>query len=241
MSSQITRLSSGSVIQIRTGVIQGIGPQGPKGDTGPIGETGPQGAQGVPGPPGSVSDYSTYAVANAFSVATSSVSSDYPATWTNMVFSNVSHDDLSAVQSSINFQLTAGQDYNIIVNTKFFKPGVSGAGFRGVQAVYDGVVVAEHITNSITNVHTAVPLMFSLRSTSSSKVLNIKVTHSQSVSINVSGSIWINAVGPGVQGPQGEQGVPGPVGPQGPAGPQGPSGSLIDNTTTIAAIGGTNP
>ena len=242
MSSQVTRLSSGSVVQIRTGVIQGIGPQGPRGDTGPRGELGPQGTQGVPGPPGYVSDYSSYAVAEAFSVASSSVTSNYPTTWANMVFGNVVHDDISAIKSSTNIQLPSGRDYNIVVNTRFFKPvSVSGAGFRGVQAVYDDLVIAEHITNSITNVDTAVPLIFSIRSTSSAKVLNIKLTHSQSTSINISGSLWINAVGPGQPGPEGPGGPAGPAGPQGATGPQGPAGSLIDNTTTIAAIGGTNP
>jgi hypothetical protein len=36
-NSQVTRLESGGMIQIRSGVIQGIGPQGPQGTTGPQG------------------------------------------------------------------------------------------------------------------------------------------------------------------------------------------------------------
>ena len=54
MSSTTRRLASGDVLHIRTGVLQGIGPQGPRGATGQRGEKGETGPQGMPGPTGYV-------------------------------------------------------------------------------------------------------------------------------------------------------------------------------------------
>lgn len=241
MSNTIMRISSGDAIQIRTGVIQGIGPQGPIGPSGPRGETGPQGAQGPIGPAGSVTDYALYATRSASGVGATTVTSNYPSSWTNLSFDNVVHDDLNAVKSSVNFQFEAGRDYAVSLNARFFKSTGNGSGFRGVQAVYNGAIMSEVIVPAVTLVDTALVLTFGFRCTNAGHVMNFKVAHNESTSINVSGRLWINATGPGVAGPQGATGPAGPIGPPGVQGPIGPPGSLIDNTTTIAAIGGTNP
>jgi hypothetical protein len=229
-------------VQIRTGVIQGIGPQGPTGATGPKGETGDTGPQGVPGPTGGVAEFSTYATAASQALAATTVTSNYPTAFTNVTFGTVVRDELSAVQSGVNFVLTAGADYFVSARIRFYKQAaVDATGFRAIQAVYNGTVIAENIVIPPAKVDSIFALDFAYRSTSSSHVLNIKVAQNDTATLNISGTLWINRTGPGAQGVQGDQGIQGPIGPQGIQGPIGPAGAIVQSTTTIADIGGTNP
>lgn len=242
MSSNVTRLESGGMIQIRTGVVQGIGPQGPVGATGPQGEVGPQGTQGVPGPTGGVEQVSSQFTASSQAVALSTVTSNFPTTYTNVAFGTVVRDELSAQSSTVNFTLDAGSDYAFYVEIRFYKQAaVNGTGFRAVQAVYNGVVIANELIPANSLVDTIVRMPFAFRSVSGTDVLNIKVSHNDTANLNVTGAMWINQTGPGAQGVQGVQGIQGPQGDVGPQGPIGPSGAIVNNTTTIADIGGTNP
>lgn len=240
MSSQVVRVSSGEIIQVRTGVIQGIGPQGPRGATGPQGSTGPQGPQGVPGPTGYVTDFSSYFTASAQGIGTTTITSNLPTAWSNMAFGTVVRDELSAQTSTVNYDLATG-DYTGVVYVQFQKQtSVSASGFRGVQVISAGVTVAQMLIPANTLVHTDITLPFALRSASASDVINIKVAHNEGVSINVLGNLWFNKTGPGVQGAIGPQGPVGATGPQGVQGPVGPAGSVANNTTTFATLGGDN-
>lgn len=241
-NSQVTRLESGGMIQIRTGVIQGIGPQGPTGATGPQGETGATGPQGVPGPTGAVAEFSSQFTAASQSLALTTVTSNYPTAFTNITFGTVVRDELAAQTSTVNFVLTAGADYNLVCEVRFYKQtSVNGTGFRAVQAVYNSVVVGEVLLPANSLVDTIVRFPLALRSTSSTDVLNFKAAQNDTASLNITARLWINRTGPGVQGAQGPQGIQGPQGDVGPQGPIGPSGAIVNNTTTIADIGGTNP
>lgn len=242
MSSNVTRLESGGMIQIRTGVVQGIGPQGPVGATGPQGEVGPQGTQGVPGPTGGVEQVSSQFTASSQAVALSTVTSNFPTTYTNVAFGTVVRDELSAQSSTVNFVFSPGADYALYAQIRFYKQAaVNGTGYRAIQAVYNSVVIAEEIVPANFLVDTVLRMPFAFRSVSGTDVLNIKVSHNDTASLNVTGSLWINQTGPGAQGIQGIQGIQGPQGDVGPQGPIGPSGAIVNNTTTIADIGGTNP
>lgn len=241
MASQVTRLESGGMIQIRTGVVQGIGPQGPTGATGPQGETGPAGPQGVPGPTGSVAEYSSDFTASSQALAATTISGSNPAAYTNITFGTVNRDDLSAQQSTVNFQLTAGADYNIVFELQFPKPAGSGTGFRAIQVVYNSVVMAMIATPANTGIFTQLICPVIIRSTNTSHVLNFKAAHNEVSALSVNGKLRISRTGPGVQGDQGDQGIQGPQGDTGPQGPTGPAGTIIDNTTTISGAGGTAP
>lgn len=242
MSSSVTRLESGGMIQIRTGVVQGIGPQGPVGATGPQGEVGPQGAQGVPGPTGGVEQVSSQFTASTQAVALTTVTSNFPTAYTNVAFGTVVRDELNAQSSTVNFTLDAGSDYAFYVEIRFYKQAsVNGTGFRAVQAVYNSVVIADELIPANSLVDTVLRMPFAFRSVSGTNVLNIKVAHNDTASLNITGRLWINQTGPGAQGTQGIQGIQGPQGDVGPQGPIGPSGAIVNNTTTISDIGGTNP
>ena len=242
MSSSVMRLESGGMVQIRTGVIQGIGPQGPPGATGERGETGPAGPQGIPGPTGGVEEFSGLFVATSQPIATSTITSNYPTTWTAVAYPTVTRDELDLQQSTTNYFLPAGADYNIMARIRFVKQSATNAtGYRGIQLVYNSVNVWDEIVSAVSLTDTIVTLRAGVRSIVGTDVLQVKVSHNEPATINVTGTLWINRTGPGIQGPQGLQGIQGPQGEDGPQGPIGPEGSLVTSTTTIADIGGTNP
>lgn len=230
------------MVQIRTGVLQGIGPQGPVGATGPQGEKGDTGPQGIPGPTGGVAEFSTRATASGQAVAATTITSNYPTAYSNLAFASVTRDELSAVQSTTNFVLPPGADYYVSAVIRFYKQtSINATGFRAVQFYYANQVVVEAIIPANSLVDTIIPLQFGVRSVSGTDVLNIKVAHNEPATINVAGALWLSRTGPGAQGEQGAQGIQGPQGPTGPQGPIGPAGAIVNNSTTIADIGGTNP
>lgn len=242
MSSQVIRISSGEVIQVRTGVVQGIGPQGPIGPTGSVGPAGPQGPQGVPGPMGAVSQFATEVQATAQSIATATVTSNELATYTNVAFATVTRDDLSAAQSSTNFVFSpdvSGADYRGEVYIKYSKQAsVNASGSRSVRVMYGGFQLAGVTLPASVLMNTEITLPFSFHSTSISTVLNVVTAHNEGVTLSVTGRMWLNRTGPGPTGPQGPAGIQGSPGPVGAQGPIGPAGSIATNTTTFASIGG---
>jgi hypothetical protein len=240
MSSQVLRVTSGEVIQVRTGVIQGIGPQGPIGPPGPLGDTGEQGPQGVPGPTGYVAQSSAEFTAASQAIASTTITSNLPTAYTLVAFATVVRDDISAQKSSSNFDVAAG-DYQGTVMLSFSKQtSVNATGFRSVQAVYKGAVIASATHNAVSAVGTDINLHFAFKSTVATDVLYIQVAHNEGVNLTVTGRLWINNTGPGAPGPAGPQGAQGVPGPTGAQGPQGPAGTVANNTTTFATLGGDN-
>lgn len=230
MSSQVIRVSSGETIQVRTGVIQGIGPQGPVGPTGPQGETGPQGAQGVPGPTGAVIEFSTEVNALAQSIASAT-------TYTLVSFSQVVRDSLSSVQSNTNFALIAGE-YQGTAYLSFSKQAGAAVNTRGVQVLYNGAVIAGQVVRAAPDLATDITVPFTVKSTVATQLLQVQAVQNEGATLSVTGRLWISRIGPGPAGPAGPQGAQGQPGAVGATGPQGPSGTIANNTTTFAAIGG---
>lgn len=231
-SAQVVRVSGGDTIQIREGVLSGIGPQGPTGPSGPKGLTGDPGPQGVPGPTGQVNDFYSLANNKGNPVAVGSN------TDTIMSFPTVVADQPSLVASLTNFVLPTGL-WMVNARLVFAKPSsASASGWRRTSVFYDGTEwdaetrVALTDTDTYTGLHSLVPV------TAAGRVLQVHCLHSDVVALSVIAKITITRIGPGAQGLPGPQGDQGPVGQTGPPGPQGPPGSLVNNTTTFAAIGG---
>lgn len=241
-NSQVVRMENGATISVRTGTVQGIGPQGPTGATGPKGEKGDTGAQGVPGPTGGVAQVSSQFTASSQSVPLSTVTTSYPTTWTTTSFGTVVRDELSCQASTANFVFAPGSDYSLIVEIHFFKQSaVNGTGFRGVQFVYNSVLIGEEIVAANSLVDTVLRVALSLRSTSGTDVLNIKTTHNDTLALNITGKLWVNKTGAGQQGPQGPQGIQGIQGDVGAASTvPGPPGSAVAAGTKISDISGSS-
>lgn len=230
--SNIVRLSSGDTIQIRTGVLQGIGPSGPTGGAGPAGVQGEVGPQGPPGPTGAIADTYTKAtgVGTPQSIAT--------VTETLVSFGTVVHDDGSLAASTTNFAIPIGV-HLVRAQVLFTKPSsTNAAGHRRVSIYYDGVEVDKVSHNAVPTYDTAFSVTALIAAVSAGKILTVKVFHSDTVSISTVGTITLNRIGAGAVGDDGPVGPDGAIGPTGPTGPIGPAGTLIANTTTIANIGG---
>src|SRR5690606_3164519 len=216
MSNSVRRIGSGDIIQIRTGVIQGIGPQGPVGPSGPLGPTGPDGPQGPPGPVGYVDE----SVLEASGGGTAADGADTIAS-----FATVTKDEAGIYTSATTMTPTPGGWSGVAWITFTKRTSITGSGSRTVEAVLGGTVIASTSVAAAPDVDTRVSLPFSL-SVGSSTALQIRIRQSDGASLSYTSKLWITRIGAGVQGPEGPLGPSGPAGSQGPAGPAGPSGTL---------------
>ena len=232
MSSTVARLTSGDIIQVRTGVLQGIGPQGPVGPVGPQGEDGPQGSQGVPGPMGQIDDLVTQATSYGSSQP---VASNTP-TALNMV--TTIRDDAGLITGLTQLTLPAGNWY-VQASVCFEKPSAAaGSGRRRISVNYDGVEYDAIANNALADWNTELALRTLIVAPAAGRVATFYATQNDSVAIAVWGRFWVTKLGPGARGPAGDPGPTGPVGQQGPTGPQGVPGTLVSNSTTFEQIGG---
>lgn len=218
--SNVVRLVSGGTIQVRTGILQGVGPQGPTGPAGSTGPEGPQGPQGETGPPGAITQFSS-----KFTVATTqSINID---TDTLVSMANVVYDDHSAHTSSTNFTLPSIGDYMFNAWVRFDLPASAGDGLRALwlQSTTNGLVGrTQHL--AVVDDATYVNLAVLHRTTVSNEVFNLYCRNGDNDTCGLSaGALTITRVGSGAQGPVGPAGPQGPVGPTGAQGPQGPTGS----------------
>lgn len=230
--TSVTRIVSGDVIQVRTGVIQGIGPEGPTGPQGPQGLDGPQGVQGVPGPMGTIEDYMTYAhsVGNPQAIAAN--------TPTLLNMNTVVRDDPGLISTLTAVVLPIGV-WSIQISTTFVKPAQQNAGgYRKVDIVYDSTVWDTATQNAIPDIDMTFSCRTIIPALVDGLVVNFQATHTDTVAISTVSKFFITKHGPGPQGPAGPTGASGPVGPTGPTGPIGPAGTIVDNTTTFETMGG---
>lgn len=230
--TSVTRVVTGDVIQVRTGVVQGIGPQGPTGPQGPQGQDGPQGTQGIPGPMGQIDNYLTYCTSfgNAQNVASN--------TPTLLTMPTVVRDDAGLVSTTTALVLPIGV-WAIQMSTTYTKPSAQNAGgWRRLEILYNGAVwdIVSH--NAIPDVDTCMMCRSVISATTAGLAVNFRATHSDTVAISTQTKFFASKLGPGAQGPAGPQGVAGPVGQTGPTGPIGPAGTIVNNNTTYANIGG---
>src|SRR3954464_13278331 len=102
--ANVIRLVNGGTLQVRTGVIQGIGPQGPRGSVGAEGQQGDQGPVGETGPMGQIIQIQGRSMVNSANPLAAN-------TDTAITFGSVTYDDLSCFTSISNITLVAAGDY----------------------------------------------------------------------------------------------------------------------------------
>lgn len=220
----VVRLVNGGTVQVRTGVIQGIGPQGPRGVAGPQGVDGAQGPVGDTGAMGQI-----LALQGRTNVATNN---PVPAnTDVTMAFGSVTYDDLSCFTSSANITLTAAGDYML---SSWLRFDDAAAGSREIWFATGGVTIARASRASVVGMPFYVDLAFPYRA-AGGQVLNVLARSSVATAISL-GALTVTRVGsgpPGVQGPVGPQG---PIGPNGAAGLPGATGAPGPGYTTYNAL-----
>lgn len=219
MANQI-KLVNGAAIQVRTGVVQGIGPQGPSGPIGPTGPQGDQGPVGQTGPAGSISQFqSCYTVGSAQSIPVT--------TPTQVSFGTISYDDLSAHTSSVNFTITNPGDYELCCFVNMPAPAGGPSGHRElyIQASGGGEIIGHLRVPANTSGATVLQVSGRLR-VAASTIYNVWVSQGDNENVDVaSGRLTLTRVGSGPTGPAGPAGPQGPTGNTGPTGLTGPAGS----------------
>jgi hypothetical protein len=223
------RMVNGSTIQVRTGVIQGIGPVGSKGPQGNPGNDGPQGPQGATGPPGQIN-----ALADRSNVSTTQA---LPANTDVVVAFNTSILSQLGAISAGTITLRDIGDYLISVWVGVQNSGTATGGRSLTITSTTNGVIARSSRNAISNDYSYVDLSYPVRTTVVNEVLNIIARSSDTVSVNLNtGALTINRIGSGPQGDVGPVGPQGPVGPNGATGATGATGSAGSGYTTYNAL-----
>jgi hypothetical protein len=224
------RLVNGGTIQVRTGVLQGVGPTGPRGPVGPPGPDGNQGPVGDPGVMGQILQYASKA--NVSGNTTVNPDSD-----TLVAFATVAYDDMSACTSSTNFTLSDQGDYQLNVWVKFDKPASNGDGIRRIWFYSDtDGIVAQNSCLAVVDEATYLNLSFPYRA-GGGEVINVYARSGDDGSCAISaGSVAITRIGSGPVGPEGPPGPDGPTGPKGDTGDTGADGSAGSGYATYADL-----
>lgn len=214
--SNVVRLSNGGTIIVRTGVIQGIGPQGPRGVAGNQGSQGEQGPIGEQGPMGQIlkrGGLTRVGSSNPVAANTDTV----------VAFGAPGYDDDLAAfgPGSSVCTLTSPGDYMLSVWLKFDS---AAAGSREVWFASAGSTLARasHYTGVAMDFY--VNLAFPFRAVGG-EVINTLVRSSVATTIAAGGCWAVTMMGSGPVGPPGPEGPQGPLGPQGAKGDPGASGT----------------
>ncbi len=228
----VIKLDNGSTIQVRTGVLAGVGPEGPRGLLGPTGLTGPQGPKGEVGPAGSITQW-----ASRFVAATQALDASSEVL---VSFATVAYDDIGVGLSTTTFQAVEGGDY-LFSPTLFLSDfGTNGRITAYIVSSLNGRVGGQVLTLTSSWGSSVTPLSFSyLARATDGETFQIKLkADSSDTSITVSGgsNLSVTRIGPGPVGPTGPTGPQGPIGPTGPAGPEGDDGDANSGFSTYGDL-----
>jgi hypothetical protein len=225
------RVVNGTTIQVRTGVLQGIGPQGPRGQQGLPGPDGPQGQQGETGPMGQILALGSrmdMTTTNPLAANTDTVISFGPSVY----------DGLSAFSSQSNILLSNAGDY-LLGTWLQFGAGPATTSLREVWFRNgSGLIIARTGITAPGGVTVPLTLTFPWR-TAGGETINVLARTADACTVST-GAMTVNRVGsgpPGVAGPQGPQGN---IGPTGAKGDTGGAGSATTGFTTYAKLKGPN-
>lgn len=211
--ANVVKLVNGGAIQVRTGVIQGIGPIGPQGAVGPPGPQGDQGPVGETGPMGQIQDVQSRTVVNTTNAL--AVSTD-----TVIAFGSITYDDPGWLSFS-NMTLKDTGNYLLSVYLGF---GDAAAGIREVwfQSALSGLI-ARTTRSAVAGQVWWVELTAPWHSPGS-EVVNVMARSTQALNV-AAGALTISRIGSGPTGDVGPVGPQGAVGATGATGATGPAGA----------------
>ena len=218
--TNVVRLVNGGSIQVRTGVMQGIGPRGATGPAGPPGPQGDQGPVGDTGPMGQILQ----------SMGRASVAAGFPVPANTDITVNwgaVAYDDLSCFSSVSNITLTTPGDYELSAWVRFDD---AAAGLREIWLTAAGSTIARSSRSSSPGQPFFCDIAHPYRAVGGDVV---NVWARSTVASNIGqGAVTVNRIGSGPAGPAGPVGPIGPVGLQGAVGPQGAGGNAATSGFT---------
>lgn len=224
----IVRLVSGGTIQVRTGALQGIGPQGPRGVAGPQGMDGPQGPVGEQGPIGQILQKQARARVSTNQAVVAS-------TDTLITFGSVDYDQMSVMYGSN--LLLPPNDYLLSAFVRFDDAAATAREVWFQSAL--GGLIARRSAMAGFGAPWYMDLSFpwKVAPDGGGDTVNFYVRSGTTTAISL-GTLTVEVIGsgpkgdPGPAGPQGNQGI------QGIQGIQGPPGNANSGFTTYAKLKG---
>lgn len=224
--NQVVKVASGETIQIRTGVLQGIGAQGPVGPIGPQGPLGDQGPQGDQGPMGQIAAFSSEATIGAATPLGPDVEG-------LISFAAISRDDLAVITSATTWTAPGPMDLFFSIWVSFALGADAGDSYRQIELRTGATVIARASCPANLDTPTDLSITTTYRA-AQGMAFQLWGKHSDTVSVGVAqGRVAIYRVGSGPQGIAGPPGGVGPIGPQGIPGPAGPDGSATSGFNTF--------
>jgi hypothetical protein len=224
--SNVVRLVNGGTIQVRTGVLQGIGPMGPRGLRGVQGNDGAQGPVGEPGPIGQILQLQGRTTVGSNTVVAAN-------TDVLLAFGAVAYDDLSCFASSTNVVINNAGDYMLSCWVRYDD---AAAGYRDLWFLAGGsTTIARKSTQITAGAACYSDLTHPWRSAGGGEIITVRVRSSAATGISL-GALTVTRVGAGPAGPQGPTGPQGAQGLQGAQGIQGVPGSASSGFATYAGL-----
>jgi hypothetical protein len=224
--SNTVRLVNGGTIQVRTGVLQGIGPVGPRGVAGPQGADGPAGPIGEQGVQGQILEMQSLtrvASANPITANTDTV----------IAFGNMIYDTVGCIgPSSSQITLSTPGDYMLSLWLEF---AAATATKREVWFAVGGTTIARKSAIADTGAF-FLDLSFPYRVLTGPDVVSVMARSAVATSVAIGGSVAVNRIGSGPPGAAGPVGPQGPIGATGAVGPAGPSGTANSGFTKYADL-----
>lgn len=214
--ANVIRLVNGGSIQVRTGVIQGIGPRGSQGVQGVPGPDGPTGPQGETGPMGQILQQS--------SLTRVQNNNPIPANTDTVInWGSVAYDNMSCFKtgSIINGYLDAPGDYLLSTWLRFDD---AAATIREVWFQSSTTTIARTSRQAVAGSAFYVDLAFPFHTETSGIITSVYVRSATATGVSM-GSWAISRIGSGPKGDQGIPGIVGPTGEKGDPGIQGPAGN----------------
>jgi hypothetical protein len=225
--ANVVRLVNGGTIQVRTGALQGVGPEGQRGVAGPAGADGPQGVQGETGPIGQI--------INRQGLTKTAQTIALPLNTDTLInFGSVSYDDFSCFATgNTNIVLTQAGDYQLSCMLRFDDgPNTS----REIWFMVGSTLIARDTRNSISGAPYYMNLVCPYRA-AAGEIVNVYARAGTATQIQAGfGQLLVTRTGSGPVGPQGPAGDRGPQGIQGIQGDKGDPGNANSGFATYAGM-----
>jgi hypothetical protein len=225
--ANMVRLVNGGTIQVRTGALQGVGPQGPRGVSGPAGPDGPQGIQGDQGPIGQILEQQalTRMALSAPVVANAD---------TLINFGSVAYDEIGVFgTSNANIVLGKAGGYLISAWVRFDD---APSGSRELWFQTGPSIIARDSRDSFTGAPFYMSLSYPYRALAG-EIVNVYVRSASGTQIVAGlGQVTVVRTGSGPIGPEGPEGQQGPRGLQGIQGEKGDDGDANSGFATYSEM-----
>lgn len=218
--ANVIRLVNGGSIQVRTGVIQGVGPQGPTGPVGGPGPDGEQGPQGEQGPMGQILQSQGLTKVNLTNTITAN-------TDTVISFGSRLYDDPGFFPGTSNSNIVLPEVGDYLLSCWLKCNATTGATIRDIwfNSVANGLIArASRTAVASTDIYLNLTHPYRVLLGMAPETLNVLVRSGSAITIDT-GACTVTRIGSGPKGDKGDQGIQGNQGIKGDKGDTGPAGN----------------